>query len=312
MMRPKSSKDPIGSSREKLGAQMTFTVPNNRAGLERFSAYLGKIANRSRASRLAEQSPVPQLHLDSRKYVLKSRLGPPTPEDSSEDVSLTRNTDNLAALPPEPAGNRSHHKTVNSTQRNIVRTPTSSPPVSQSRKRPRPESSPESQTTSSESQSPGSQDLKRRRGRPPGSLNKKKSDPSRNASATEHIYRSSPTRGDDTHEPFRVSHTLKKQLPIPDKQHDPAAQHEQKRTGTSQNIGPRLYNFNYYRPDFEIEESVDDLGTASVIKRRLSRSRYEFEALFVEEIQPLIRQAMKESEGKLSPKDLLTTGRKVN
>ena len=261
---------------------------------------------------LADPSLGTQLLPDSREPGARSRLGPLTPEYSSEDVSRARKTDNPAALPPEPLEKKLPNKFVGIVQQDVVRTPTSSPPISQSRKRSRSGSSQVSQTVSVESESPVRRDLKRRRGRPPGSLNKKKSDASRNTPAVGYRYRASPTRKIYAQKLFQLSHTSGEQVPVPHKQHDPSGQHDQNGTGNSRYIGPRLYNFNYYRPDFEIERSVDKLGTASVIKRPLSRSRYEFEAFFFEEVQPLIRQAMKEYEGRLPTKDLLTAGRKVN
>ena len=264
-----------------------------------------------RASMLAEPSLKTRLPPDSHDPVFKSRLGPPTPEDSSEDVSLTENTDNLAALPAEPLRNEPPHRTVNSTQRNFVRTPTSSPPVSQSRKRPMPGSSLEPQTASLESQSPLSQDPKRRRGRPPGSLNKRKSDPFRTASARDHVFLTSTTLGIGTHGSYRGSHTWRKQVRKPNKEHRHSASNEQTETG-SRNIEPRLYNSNYHRLGIGFERLLHDLGTTSNIKTPLSRSYHNFEALFEKEVTPLIEEVMKEYEGKLSPKDLLTTGKAVS
>ena len=314
MMRSNSLEDPMASPRTRRArleaqfARLEFAYVSNLCG----PAAAEGLFDGHRASMLAEPFLETRLHPDPRDAVSKPRLGLPTPEDSSEDASLTRNTDIQVALPTEPLRNKSPRKTINITQWNVIRTPNSSPPINQSRKRPRPGSSRESQTRSLESQSPLSQDLKRRKGRPPGSLNKNKSDPSRNALAIEHVYPASRTRGVDTYEPYQVSHAWRKQEPIPNQKHHQLAQNKQKEIGTSQNAGPRLYNFDNYTPDVEFEGSVDDLRTASGIKRPLSRSRYEFEASFVEEIQPLIRQAMKEYEGKLPPKDLLMTGRKVN
>ena len=259
----------------------------------------------TRAHQFANKEP-------PRSRVSAPHLGPLTPEDSSEEVSFNNITDKRVTIPPRPTRNLAPHTNINQTLQSSSGSPVGSPVLNENGKRPRQKASASSHAGNLSHLSPASSDYKRRKGRPPGSVNKPKPETYQYLSPGERIYSLSPTRGLVDISVSRVLRDSQAQASTANISHNRLPRQERKDPRLSHDSQPKLYNFDHYVVQSGSQMSIDKSGMASIVQRPRFRPREDFEFLFVSEIEPLIRQAMRQYQEDLPGKIVLSTGEKVS